>query len=123
MSAGNLPSFSQMKIEHLESRRLLNAGDVDTTSGSAGVAEIAAGSFQALKLGVTTQGQGLVTAGDANASTSITLLRRRPDGTVDTRFGPDHDGRVDIQLLSGLDQSLPIHTVIAPDDRILVQTG
>src|SRR5439155_12107277 len=90
------------RLETLESRTLLSAGDLDPTFGQGGkVLTAFEGSQQDEATAVARQADGkLVVAGtsraDINHPPRLALARYNPDGSLDASF--DGDGRVIIDL-------------------------
>jgi len=112
------------RLETLEPRRLLSAGDLDPTFGSGGMSVIAFGHAQFPQLAVgavisadaiAVAGGGSIVVGDASTSTSDDLLLAKVDanGQLDPSFGDD--GRV---VVSAFGQ--PDSVLVQPDGKILV---
>ncbi len=82
-------AWSKQPIESLEDRRLLSAGDLDQTFGSAGKITVAAAG-SANGIAVQDDGKIVVVGGPQNGKS--TMMRFNSDGTLDTTF--DSDGKV-----------------------------
>src|SRR5438105_1621596 len=85
-------------VEPLESRRLLSAGLLDTTYGSAGFASVSKTGFGFRAMDVVPLANGkLIVAGLAKNSTGnhfAAIARLNANGSVDKTFAPDHSGVV-----------------------------
>jgi uncharacterized delta-60 repeat protein len=107
------------RLEILESRLLLNAGDLDPTFGSGGIVMT---SLQGLDRAhsLALQADGKIVAGGFSANSSgnsaeLALVRYNPDGTLDTSFGTG--GKVLMNAGSGASFDAT-SIVIQPDGRI-----
>jgi uncharacterized delta-60 repeat protein len=91
---GRAPYSRRLRVEGLEDRRLLAAGDLDTTFGSAGMNLTDFSSTSDFGSAVAVQGDGKTVVGgysgnDAGLNDEVTfsLARYHTDGSLDTSFG------------------------------------
>jgi uncharacterized delta-60 repeat protein len=107
-----------MRVERLEERLLLNAGDLDVVfAGGKATANFTLGSAQIATLAVDGNGE-IIAAGQVGSSNSqIALARFRPNGTLDTSFGTA--GEVTTSLAAS-QNSAAKGVVIQADGKILV---
>lgn len=85
------PSMAEM----LEPRRLLSAGAVDTSFGSAGVAN-PINSGRAHSVFTQVDGKTVVAGTTAGSNTSVSVARYNLDGSLDLTFGPNHNGFINV---------------------------
>ena len=128
------------RIEPLEPRRFLNAGQLDTTFGDAGHTELSLPgipNITPIDFDVDSNGHAVVTALTVTGNTDdpdaydIRLWRLRPDGSRDARFGSQGDGSMTLHVSPTLfnpdafgSERVPrIHTHVTADDGLLIQIG
>src|SRR5690348_15914669 len=75
------------RVEILEHRRLLAAGDVDTTFGNVGVVDTSFGSAQAHVFAVAIEPDGKLVAVGEVIGQGYAVARYNTNGTLDTSFG------------------------------------
>src|SRR4051812_49262563 len=108
----------QHLLERLESRRFLDAGQLDTTFGTGGHTILGANhSLGEIDLGLTPEDQIVVTAADDEGVRVWQLTR---DGKVDSTFGPLGDGTFTVPAIKANDSngqpaSIAQATVVADD--------
>src|SRR4051812_24897118 len=115
------------RFEPLESRQMFAAGGaLDTTFSLDGKATVSfdggASTGFAQDAAVQVDGKTVVagyTIARGSSLTRFALARFNVDGTLDTTFGPEHDGKVITQISPG---NLDIATAVAiqPDGKIVV---
>src|SRR4051812_42222373 len=112
-------------LESLESRQLLSAGALDTSFNDDGKATIDFGGgvkVSANDVAVQTDGKTVV-AGDASNG-NLALARFNIDGSLDTTFGANHDGKVLTHLgLSGQPVTASAVTVDSDGTILVAGTG
>src|SRR5947207_14494917 len=83
-------------VEALEARKLLSAGALDPSFGTGGKVTVDFHGPQVQSTVVAVQADGkTVVAGpstDPGHETDVALTRLNVDGTLDTTFGPNHNG-------------------------------
>src|SRR5437588_11311935 len=86
---------TMMRLERLEDRLMLNAGDLDVVfAGGKATANFSAGAAQIAALAVDGNGD-IVTAGQAGGSNAqVALARLQRNGTLDPTFGDPITGTV-----------------------------
>ena len=109
-------------VEPLEGRRLLSAGDLDPTYGTAGKASLSyTGSAEDLgkSISLMDDGRYVVGGGSYGAIVGGTLARYLSDGTLDPSFGPGGSGtvRIDIPWTYGVDDA------VANNDGTVIAVG
>jgi uncharacterized delta-60 repeat protein len=89
------PSRSQSFFEPLEDRRLMSAGALDTSFAGTGKTTLNFGSgVSVTALDVALQSDGKSVVVGKSSTGDIALARFNPDGSSDTTFGPNHNGKV-----------------------------
>src|SRR3954463_8126575 len=89
------------RVESLEGRRLLSAGDLDPTFGNGGVGTLAyAGRTDDLAQALPLMGDGRFGVGGSSYGAAFggTMARSLPDGSPDPSFGPGGSGKVRIDM-------------------------
>src|SRR5438445_6460710 len=107
-----------MRLERLEDRLMLNAGDLDVVfAGGKATANFSAGAAQIAALAVDGNGD-IVAAGQAGGSNSqVALARLQRNGTLDTSFG---NAREITTSLAANQNSAARSVAIQPDGKIVV---
>ena len=112
------------RVEALEGRALLAAGDLDVTFGQGGVVltEFGAGITNLASLALQPDGkivaEGYV-SGPGEILSDVAVARYNPDGSLDTTFDGDGIVRLDLNIVSAFGTGV----TILPDGRIQVATG
>jgi uncharacterized delta-60 repeat protein len=111
-----------LRVEALEARTLLSAGDLDLGFGNAGVADTVFGGTYDGPSAVALQGDGkIVLAGSTGTpgSRDMAVARFNPDGTPDLTFGSEGKVIIAFDLVSGGDDSAS-GLAIQNDGKIVV---
>src|SRR5689334_3370232 len=107
-------------FENLESRRLMSAGSgvLDPTFGSSGRLASAEVGFSPVKFAVQTDGK-IIAVGNPFGQ-SFSIARLNSNGSLDTTFGPQHDGKASTRLGAAADEDEVSAIAIQPDGKIVV---
>ncbi|MGH7136725.1 MAG: hypothetical protein ACREHD_13365, partial [Pirellulales bacterium] len=100
-------------IELLEPRRLLAAGDIDTTFGNTGVVTTSFGSASSEVVALAVQPDGKIVAAGEIPGQGYAIVRYDTDGSIDSNFGSG--GTVIINSAGSA-----WHVAIQPDGKILL---
>jgi uncharacterized delta-60 repeat protein len=101
-------------LERLESRLLLNAGDLDPSFGTGGLVTTSVGGAPVVSLALQTDGK-ILAGGEigSGASGSMGVARYNTDGSLDTSFGTNG-------LASGGGSASERAMALQPDGKIVV---
>ena len=110
---GQLPGWICPLLETLEPRRLLAAGDIDSTFGNAGVVSTSFGSSSSDVFALAVQTDGKIVAAGEIPGQGYAVTRYNTDGSLDTSFGSG--GSVIIDSGGGARQ-----VAVAPNGNIVV---
>src|SRR5262245_33754530 len=98
----SLRNVCSVTLEHLESRTLLAASDLDPTFGTAGIVRPDATSRSAVVAAQQADGK-IVVAGESapyfDRGVGITIARYKTDGSVDSTFGSGGSVNLDLTPL------------------------
>jgi uncharacterized delta-60 repeat protein len=111
-------------IEALESRRLLSAGQLDTSFGTGGKTFVDFHGATVAVQAVATQGDGkTVLAGyefNSHSGTDAVVVRLNFDGSLDKTFGPSHTGIVTAHVGDSNHRTELTAVATGPNDTIVV---
>ena len=106
-------------VQHLESRVLLSAGDLDPTFSNDGITKVNVTGHNDYAYGVAIQNDGkIVAVGVGETNGFFAMARLHSDGTLDTSFGPNGTGKVQTRFGTGVQRAQGV--AIQPDQRIVV---
>lgn len=108
-------------FEPLEDRRLFAAGSLDPSFSGDGRATVDFGpGITTVAEAVVVQGDGKTVVAGTTSDHQIAVARFNPDGTLDSSFGPKHDGKVLTKFAGAKVEARAQSVLIDSANRILV---
>src|SRR5438093_944665 len=90
------PKRFRSRLEQLEPRAMLAAGDLDTTFGNGGIAITDWGSDSDIIKTMALQSDGKMVVADPSGGHGFTVARYNTDGSLDTSFGSGGRAATDV---------------------------